>query len=441
MELLRTELDLFEPRAFQRQITHVEEITLQPYTALNNSPTIEFVIPRNDKYIDLNSVRLKLIIELKKTKKTKKGDDKKTGETSEEAAVATINNLISSIFSKVSVYLNSVLINAEDTNYPYKSYLETLLFYNKNHVSFLQNQGFYFDEPIPSSTKKNENNGYEARKKLLSDSNKIEIIGPIHVDFFRTHNKFLLNLIDLRLTLTRESPDFYIWCENDDSCAAFIQIHEACLMFNQITLSPEIYLSHNKILNTYNKRAIYPYFNNLIKTHLINSGVKTASFSGINSGNILPKLVLITFISHKVYTGNKNSNSFLFNHFNLSEIYLVANGRQIPTNMLQLDCDNHNQFFARAYDTLYKELNYSMNARTHMIDREIFLNNQFVLAFNLCHDQYPAYSEVSGPTEMGHLEVHCKFRDELKETVTCLLYLNYPAQLEIDSERNIYITQ
>lgn len=439
MESLKNELELFEARTYQKQIMCVDEVCINPYTSINSSPTIEFVIPGSDCYIDLSSMRLRIVIELETDDDNDDDDDgNENGNDDDDDAPSTVNNLIASIFSKVNLYLNSTLINAEAMNYSYKAYFETVLNWNSNWSSYLENHGFYFDTPDPESTKKAENSGYSARRELLRNRKKVELIGPLFVDFMRTHSKFLLSLVDIRVTLARESPNFYMWEKNNSN--SNIKIHEANLFFNQISLSHDVYLAHHKILNTYNKRAIYPYYTNIVKSQLINSGIKSVILQGINTNNRLPRLVLISFVKHKIFTGDRQSNSFLFEHFNLSSIFLHINGKQIPGTVLNLDFSSKEQKYSRAYNTLYKDLNLIGTERTHMIDRNIFSNGQFILAFNLSADLYPTYTEISSPQTTGHIEIHCTFNEEINEPITCLMYLQYCAQIEIDAQRNIFIT-
>jgi hypothetical protein len=212
-ECMKAELDLFTNRPLQTNILGTYEVIYKPIASLDNSSSIEFVLPgRGDSYRELSNVQLRLRHKLFK--------DDNNGIADTASNIGVINNILHSIFRQCTVYLNGKAVSQADINYYYRSDIETLLYYGNDAAStHLESSGWYMDKGNFDSIEAIKNSGLDARKAIFKNSEEVELIGRIHADIFNQH-KLLLNNVDLRIVLSLEKPRFYVCKHQNIRCVS-----------------------------------------------------------------------------------------------------------------------------------------------------------------------------------------------------------------------------
>jgi hypothetical protein len=110
MECLKSGLDIFLKRSIQTSVLNSHTVTYKPLAPADNPAQIEFNCSgHSDFYVDLNSIRLLLRIQLVKTD----GSDFKSEDESNN--VGCVNNLLHSMFSGLSVSLNGKTVFMKQT--------------------------------------------------------------------------------------------------------------------------------------------------------------------------------------------------------------------------------------------------------------------------------------------------------------------------------------
>lgn len=419
---MKSELDLFEPHPIQSSILRTEEVSYNPIASIDNSSTIEFVCLGNgESYRDLSSVYLRLVIQLKD----------KDNKAITDNSVGVVNNILHSLFRSSSVYLNNVLVSHSDNNYHYRSYLQTLLNYGTDaSETHLATSGWYSDNGHMDAF----NNGLEKRKKLFQKSNKIELYGKVHGDIFN-QNKLLLNNVDLKISFNLEKTAFYL-IETDTESS--LKILEAQLYMNHITVNPGILVAHHRVLQ--NKDAIYPYSRVEVKSFTLYPGNHSLSIDNVVIGQ-LPNFLAFCMVENKAYSGDRELNPFNFQHFHIQRFNLSVNGVQIPSQPLEFDYESteKNDISSRAYNMLYKACGVKHFDRGLYLTKHFFDNGAFILAFDLTADNSNA-SMCANLIQQGTIRIEGRFSTPLKEAVTCLVYCEYDAMLNIDKNRNVRIS-
>jgi hypothetical protein len=118
--------------------------------------------------------------------------------------VAPVNLLLASLFSDVLLTIGDKIIEGGDHMYPYKSYISTLLNYEKNvKKTHLRAAGFVMDEDtkFDSST----NKGHLQR---IPAHTTFELMGSINLGFF-LQSKYMLPKVNLQLKLSRNKSSLY----------------------------------------------------------------------------------------------------------------------------------------------------------------------------------------------------------------------------------------
>lgn len=412
IECMKSELDIFKPRNVQTSILKTEEVSYKPLNSLENQTVIEFCCQgHGDTYLDLSSINIRMKIQMLK------GDGSiYKGTDADQPGIA--NNVLSSLFRQVNISLNGKSINSSDGNYSYRAYLETLLNYGVDAtVTHLELKGWDVDG--------------NTRKDLFKNSGVIELYGKLHADMLN-QPLLLLNNVNLRITLTLNKPEFYVisTIANDNSK---IKILEADLYVKHCTINPNILVAHHKTLERTN--AKYHYKRCEVKSFTVGRG------NSINLDNIvigqLPTSLIFLMIDNDAYNGVRGKDPFQFKHNNISSFSLYVNGTLIPNETILMDFSGGNQY-ARAYATIFSATGILHTPQGNLISLEKYKNGCFLIATDLTPDS-SGIDSTSSLLNEGNIRIEARFEKALASTITCLIFLEYDATLEIDKNRNVFL--
>ncbi|XP_055385238.1 uncharacterized protein F54H12.2-like [Condylostylus longicornis] len=291
------QLDIFRTKPIQSSILRSEEVSYNPIVSLDNLSTIEFVsLGHGDTYRDLSSTYLRLKVQIVKKDGNHWNNDKGAdGKTLPQPSV--VNNLLHSIIKQCNVQFNGKSITPLDGNYHYRAYIESLLNYGTDAATtHLECAGWCLDKP---NIAKPDNNGSKERQKLYHNSNIVELKGKLHLDMFNQPT-LLINNVDVRITLTLEKPDFYIFA--DDADESQLKILEATLFRKHVTINPSVLLAHNAVLAKSN--AKYNYKRVEVKSFTIPSNTSTISLDNVFIGQ-LPNTIIFCLTENVGYSGKR----------------------------------------------------------------------------------------------------------------------------------------
>ncbi|XP_063707912.1 uncharacterized protein F54H12.2-like [Culicoides brevitarsis] len=431
-ECMNSSLDLFQRPPLQTNILKTINVSYNPLTSLDNSNTIEFHIPSNgDYYKDLGSLNLRLLLQIQDNAQPA-GNPPVNPPTS-----LVVNNILHSLFRQCQVTLNGTHVSQDDTNYHYKCYLQTVLNYGLDaRKTQLSAQAYHPDENDVNSTSDNHNAGIKDRRRLFGQYGgykKVELVGKIHSDIFNI-DRFLPSGIDLRVSLIKEKENFYMMGENSTGS---IKILEANLTLDHKVINPEILAAHHYTLNSRN--MIIPFTRTSVKQFTINSGLSSVSLDNVIMGK-LPNSLVFGMVSHAAYNGSRTENPFNFSHFRLQNFSLYVNGEQTPTKPLSFSFGDEGNICTQGYVSLFKALGLWREDRGHQITRSKFENGYFLLAFDLTAD-HNFTDSCGNMTQEGTIRLEFKFDDPLTAPITCLVYSESDACMEIDRNKNVFISQ
>lgn len=421
-ECMKSELDLFQPPAIQTNILKSEEVAYKPITSLENQTSIEFACHgHGDTYLDLSSINLCLKIQLTK-------NDGRLYVEADKDQPGMINNMLHSLFHQVNISLNGKNINSTDGNYSYRAYLEQLLNYGDDaYKTHLQLPGWSME--TKGLDKLAENDGLKARAALTKNSGVVEVYGKLHADMLN-QPLLLLNNVDLRISLTLNKPEFYIFGMDTDT--SVVKIIEATLYMRHAHINPNILIAHHKMLEK--ATAKYHYKRNEIKSFTIPAGGSSISLDNIVIGQ-LPTNLIFAMVDNDSYTGKRSKNPYNFKNNKMTSFALYLNGIQTPNTPIEMNF-TEGVGYARAYSTLFTASGILHSPQGNLITKEMFKNGYFMLAFDLTSDMSSS-SSCNSLTNQGSLRLEARFGEALNTTKTCLVYLEYDTTLEIDKNRNI----
>ena len=423
-EHMLSSLDLFQPNPpVQTNILAKRLVSYKPISSLDNRSVIEFLIKDSgDAYKDLNSIYLKLKVKLCK----KDGTDYDASATNQPGVV---NNILHSLFEQCNVYFNGTLVTPSEDNYHYRSYLENVLNYGRDaSKTHLRNVGWELDTGDDINKMDATNSGYTKRKEWFKNSAEVELYGKLHVDVFN-QVQLMMDRVDIGIRLLLSSHNFYLMGGGDDG---MLKILDAALYVQHFDINPSILVAHNKILE--NNNARYHYKRTELKTFTIPSGGRTLSLDNAIVGRI-PNTIIFAMVDNEAYAGSLSKNPFALSHYSLENFSLFVNGVQVPSEGLQCNFSSK-KYWARAYDTIFSGSGIKHYNRGNQITYDMFGHGYFMLIFDLTPDDSGNEDYIS-LGDRGVVRIEARFEKELTKTVTCLLFSEYDATLEIDKNRNI----
>ena len=259
-------------------------------------------------------------------------------------------------------------------------------------------------------------------------------------------DRFMINGVHLRIVMLRTQPEFCLMSDDGED-GYKISIENAFLRLIKLRINPGILESHSKILKEVSCK--YPYVKTDLKIANIIAGQNSFAWDMINP-SYLPRLVVVAFVESTAVTGSFLKSPFNLQNFDLKRLSVMVNGVSTPGAPIQVDFDNDNkrgqtvmEVFDRIFDT---------NSRKHEVPGAISGSDR--LGFGVKREDinggYTLYIFDLEPVlndnmqfdllRTGTLSLNALFGTPLPVNVTCLLYHETYAMIEIDESRVIKLT-
>ena len=200
--------------------------------------------------------------------------------------------------------------------------------------------------PCDPTKAESTNTGFIDRWNRQKQSKEIEMFGRVDSDICNV-SKFLLPGIKLQIKFTKAKPSFYLMNTAADSKTTF-KFFYAKLFVRRIGANPQNPLTHEETLKT--DLARYNLTRVELKTFTFSAGPQLLLIYQAVIGHI-PKRLLFTMIANNNILGTINTNPYKFQHFGLRTFVMYVNGRQIPSEGLDIDT-GHEKTTAMAYKTV-----------------------------------------------------------------------------------------
>lgn len=431
-------LDIFEVPASNLGVADVRYITHRPVNHFNTEGNVKFRVPGSGSaYIDMREIYLKTTVKI-----TKDGKDvpakpqTATATTTDEGdwSIGVVNNLAGSLWHSVELRLNDVVVLGGQTGYAYGAILNTLLDENDYTAEELECAMFHKDTAFKMnsfSILKGDNEGFKTRATMLAESKSVELLAKLDVDFFKA-KKYLINSVNLDINLVPTSSAFRLLTANTTITDYSLEIEDIALVVKQVVPSPQVLVAHAEIMKKELSRARYFYLKEDIRKFGISKGTSSYYIEDGFQGSI-PNTLAIAFVAGDALTGHKNKNPFSFNNYNITSISVSLTGSPTARGPISLD------FTKGKYIQTYADL-YGGKTKKNVGGQRITLKefpggySIFVIHLN------PQTKDSYYPTARdGSVRIEIRFGTQLPESVVMLTRVTYPAQVEIDYQRNVYL--
>jgi hypothetical protein len=417
-------LDLFALPPTQTSVIGGSWVPYKPIASLGPDTPIEFHIPANsDHYIDLKNTELHLKVKLTK------GDGAALIDTEKSALV---NNALHSIFSDVTVSLNSKVLNNSANLYPYRAYIEELLSYNNEAKLTRGNcQMWYADTAGKfdslTAVAATQNDGFVAREQLCEVSRVVDLVGRPHCDIF-LQNRYLPNGVDMVVKFMPNRSSFSVMSGTQ---GVVFKILSATLKVRKLEMNPSLLIAQARALERNNMKI--PINRVDMKSVTISSNVQSKTIANHYIGQ-LPTRIILGFVDNAAVNGALGRNPFNFTHHGLNYLSLSVDGKAIP--MQPLTPNYTDGLYTEAYYTTFNGVNLSLQDDGHSITLSDYPNGYCLYCFDLTSD-LSASSPYWSLRKQGTLQIDIKFAAALTTPVNLITYSEFQNLVEIDKQRNV----
>lgn len=425
---VKSELNLFSSTPVQTSIENGALHTYRPITSISNNGPIEFVVSGTctDEYIDL--ARVYLYIRAKITVPPQAIAPGASGPPP-TPVIGPVNNWIHSMFSQVDVFLNQKCVTPPTNCYPFRAYLENLLNYSGiSKTSHLTASLFYADTYGHMESTGADNEGFTKRRTHTVDNKVVELYGPLHCDLFNV-DKLLLSGVEMSVKLQQSKDAFHLM--GAANTGATFEILDAELHVRKVKVNSNVVMAHNRALEI--ATAKYPINRVDVKAITIPTGSQTKTMDNLFLGS-LPQRCIIGFVDTAAFNGTVTSNPFNFRCYSITHLAAFLNSSCIPSK--PYICDFPNNQYIRAYSSLFEGCNFNYTDFGNGISREAYAAGYTLFAIDLTPDLSASEPHNSLP-KTGTLRLEVRFNEPLTQSVTAVIFAEFPSTIEIDKNRNV----
>lgn len=417
----QSELDLFTNAPTATDVETGYHTECQPVSNIEDA-SLKFHIHNDQQdYVDLLHSYLSM---------TLKVENADGSPLEADAPVAPINNIATSMFSQVDMYLKNTLVTHSSNTAHYRAYMENLLSYGDDAKKCqLTLGGWHTDTPDHFDDLNESNQGFAKRMKMAAGSKPFQVLTRLHTDM-SSQGRYLLNGVDIDLRLVRNSNAFCLMAPENSTYK--LKIVEASFYVRKVKLSSATQLQHIKALDSGGKHAIYPLSRSEVRTFTIPMGSLSAQEESLFSGQ-LPRRIVIGMVDSRSYEGSYKTNPFAFKHFNLTYTCVYRNGVQIPLKPYTPDFANNK--FAREYFSLFQATGRHFSDSGLQIAMDDYKGGNCLLAYDFTGDlsDCGAFHLI----DKGSIRLELRFAQPLDSSVNVIVFGEWDSCLRINRERSV----
>ena len=369
-------------------------------------------------FLDLSSILLEANLQLLKFD----GSDPGEGDV-----VIFTNGLIHALIRSRKLFLNSQLVES-DQHSNLTRFINTMSNVESERLYREGTSAGYFAESMGGILNKSvaKADFLDAQRTTRNNFRKkglIQVCGPLDLDLGKS-NMLLPDRLNGRLHLDLADISQLIQKPSDDANSYKIKIYSIKLHYERVIPVTNAYLEFNKSLMSNNLE--YHFQRQLVYKCSVSSGQQQA-FISQPFGSLVPQKIKVFMINQSAHIGNDKSNTFYFDHFDLTNLKVAVN----HLNMLESDVK-----FPSKYATLYNRVLRSMEDPSiiHSINYADFSKGLSIFSVDLSNSKTNSLLQLE---QRGHLDITMEFGTPLANAINIFVIGFTVGTLEIDFDRRI----
>nr|CAD2177206.1 unnamed protein product [Meloidogyne enterolobii] len=418
-------LDFFQIPPTNVTVTSSKVFEILPSNPLTDTP-YHFKIHSSQNYIDLS--KCYLFTEFRIRKENENGYLVNLAPTDNVAPIQLIGQ---TFINNMKININGREIFNSNSMYAYKTYLSYELSYSQGaKSSHLNAAGYYFG----SDTNLESGAGYDARKRLFSNSNTAQFIAKLDADIFN-QPLYLINQCEIDIEILPNDAKFVLIAPPTlgipQSTRYYFEVLNCKLYVKKMDLMDGLALDIARKLDT--KPARYAIRKTMMKPLFISQG--RYEFNANLFMDQIPRRITLGLVANSDYVGHLGRSPFNFQHFNVREITIIANGRSYPQALY--DFDYNNGKYVRAFNDLNEAIGLTNSSESNGITYQQYGTTHCIYIFNLTNsgdDQGGLFDLIKN----GTTAVNIKFSQPVPEGGIMLVTMGEADSLIIlDKNRTI----
>ncbi len=447
---VKSELDSFKKQMVQVGIESGKYITCNPTTSIDNSSIIEYrfesghflrlpgiILVTHNRIIDADGRNMNLTVVKDPLEQADKDNPLEyvPSFTYTGNLAYPINYFSATQFKSIEVYINGVLVSANDNLYPYRAILELLLSYDETAQKTFLSAGLfekdtgdldYVDNDLIILPDKNQG-AYQRWKR--TNNRTFQSFSRLHSEIFSQY-KALPPKTEITIRLHKHDDNFCLMSK----VPVFNELEKAFLLIPQLQVTPSVREGQLATLNSGK-----PYILNIkkIKLYTYSNAVGKSDLSEpvIFQGQ-LPKRVVIAIVKANAFNGNLTSNPFKFGHHNISSIALRVDGVAYPMEEIKMDFAQDAYYLA--YFLLLEGTDSCFVNNGVTITPSEFKNGHTLFVFDLSPDLH-ASAPFRSPKAIGKVGVDIRLHAATTESLVVLAYGEFDSEIQINKNREVSI--
>ena len=342
-----------------------------------------------------------------------------------DSAVMLTNGLIHSLISSRKLFLNSQLVES-DYQSNYTQYVDAITNFDHEYIkSQGLPMGYFPEQKIINGTAAKA--GFAAQdanvpaRQTFARQENIQLYGPLNLSVGKS-DMLMIDRISARLHLELADTPLLILKASDDATNYKIKIFSVKLHFKRITPVAKAYLEFNKSLLAKNIQYNFERF--ILYKSSIGANQRQV-FLSQPFGSLIPSKMYILMVSQAACIGDTKKNAQYFDHFNLDDLKITANGLSV------LDFELN---FPNKCSVLYNRVIESFNTDRHSISYSKFGSGLSIITADCKKSETNSFMQIE---QRGHLEIHMRFSEALPEPINIIIIGVTAGSIEIDYDRRI----
>ncbi len=420
-DYVRSETDMFREYGYDVSVQSATRAIYHPLSTISQNSPLEFFIQGNDtQYIDLSKTKIKLRCKVVGAN----GKDIAAQTDPTILLYAPVNYIAASAFDKVTVKINESEITPKSSLYPYQAYLETVFSYGSDFKKGQAEAGGFYRVKDEANR---DDDGWKSRNELCDASKTFEVIARPHGEIFN-YDKYIFPGLDLRIAFHRSPDSFVMECVGTSKQNVQFHILEAQLLIQKVTLLPSIQLHQLKTWQS--QPIVYQGSQVLMKSYSLPKGTLQHTNEQLLNG-VLPERLIVGLVSTSNVQGTYDTNPFNFQDHGLEQIIVTCNS-EVQTQYT-INMDKTNNRFLDGFISIFDSM--GLTNCDPGVDIRV---NEYKAGKTLYGFDLRSKSSEGHPLPRhGNVSIFIKFNTALADSVTVILYPEYPVTMNIDHNKRV----
>jgi hypothetical protein len=373
---------------FQIPPTNVSVSSAKVFEILTSNPLTDtpyhFKIHSSNNFIDLS--KCYLFTEFRIIKKNASGNWVALDDSDNVAPIQMIGQ---TFINNMRISINGREIFNSNSLFAYKTYFSHELSYPLDAKNtHLTAAGYYGDY----GTSLESGEAYGIRKALTASSRVVQCIAKIDADLFN-QPLYLINHCEVDLEILPHETSFVITAPQTAASTATtpqtaastattrteyrFEVLSCKLYVKKVDLMDGLALDIARKLDV--KPARYAVRKTMMKSLFISQG--RYEFNANLFMDQIPRRVTLGLVANSDYVGNLQRSPFNFQHFDVREISIIANGRSYPQANYEFDYENGK--YVRAFNDMNEAVGFANSLESNGITYYQYGKTHCIYVFNM----------------------------------------------------------